>query len=253
MHQPTLRVLEVLQAVVKDSSSKQLSDFSRELNIPKSTLLPILQTLCQYRYLSQDSGGYRAGTTLFSIGSALRGSFPTLDYVHSQLEALVQATGETCYFGVLEDGFVLYLDKVDSPHPLRMLTSVGHRLPAYATGIGKALLCDLEEDDLRRLYPQGLHPLTDRTITDSNMLAMQLAQARTDGYCWEVEESTRHIRCFAAPIRKNGRIAAAVSVAIPVFRYEEMQPETIIRLLQQTAAEISRTFTQTDAHFGDIF
>ncbi|MBE5868413.1 MAG: IclR family transcriptional regulator [Lachnospiraceae bacterium] len=254
MHQPTIRVLEILESVVGSGEGKRLTDFSSELQIPKSTLVPILQTLCGYRYLTQDDmGRYQPGTALFSLGSAFSGNFPTLNFVHQQLEQLVEELGETCYFGALEDGYVLYLDKVDSRQPLRMLTSIGRRMPAYATSIGKALLSDMVEKELQSLYPEGLKALTAHTITDVEVLAKQLGLAREEGYAWETEESMEHIRCFAVPIRKHGRIVAAVSVAIPVFRFDKEKKDHTIVTLQKAAAQISGTIEMTDAHFGNLF
>ena len=254
MHQPTWRVMKVLEATLEGGKGKRLTEFSRELEIPKSTLVPILQSLCDMGYLFGDeSGRYQAGTALFSLGAAFYGCFPILDYVKGKLEGLVAELKETCYFGVLEGGEVLYLCKQDSPEPLRMLTETGRRMPAYATGIGKALLAELGEKELRRLYPDGLRPLTDRTVTDFGRLAAQLQEILGCGYSWETEESTEYIRCFAVPVKKRGRIAAALSVAVPVFRYEESRKEFYLERLRETGDEISRMMTDTDAHFGNIF
>lgn len=254
MHQPTERVLGILKLITDSGGGKRLTDFSNELDIPKSTLLPILLTLCKRRYLYQDDNGrYYADTALFSLGTTFAGCFPVLGYVHTELDKLVGILGETCYFGVLQDGMVLYLDKVESPHPLRMLTSAGRQLPAYATGNGKALLAGKTRKELEEMYPGGLEPLTEFTVTDFDELEKQSREVMINGYAWEVEESTRHIRCFAVPIRKYGKVIAAVSVAIPLFRYEEEQKERIIKTLQTAAHEMGMTIEQTDAHFGDIF
>ena len=254
MHQPTERVLKILKLITDSGGGKRLADFSRELEIPKSTLLPILMTLCQHRYLYQDEvGRYYADTALFSLGTAFSGCFPVLGYIHAELEKLVQELGETCYFGVMEEGMVLYLDKVDSPQPLRMLTTVGRLLPAYATGVGKVLLTGMDEKQLRELYPDGLKPLTEHTVTEFSALAEQTRQALLEGYAWELEESTRHIRCFAVPVYKNGKIIAGLSIAIPLFRYEEAAKERILAQMKKTAEQLSRTIENTDAHFGDKF
>ena len=254
MHQPTLRVLQVLQSIASEGIGKRLTELSRELDIPKSTLLPILQTLCEQQYLTQDeSGRYGAGTSLFSLGAEFSGKFPILPYVHQKLAGLVQELGETCYFGVLDEGQVLYLEKADSPQPLRMLTNVGHRLPAYATGLGKALLMEHDAAALTALYPEPLKSLTEHTLTDLSQLSMQLRQARLEGYAWESEESTPHVRCFAVPVRKHGQIVAAISMTIPLFRYEESQKERILDALTETSRHIQLTIEQTNAHFTNIF
>lgn len=254
MHLPTIRVLKILDTIAEDSCGKRLSDFSRDLGIPKSTLLPILQTLCDRHYLTQnESGRYTAGTALFSLGATFSGCFPVLEYVRSQLSEVVDLLGETCYCGTLAEDQVLYLDKVDSTQPLRVLTNTGKRLPAYATSLGKALLMDKSEEEINALYPDGLRPLTANTITDAARLYEQICQAHRDGYTWEVEESTDHIRCFAAPIRKHGKIVAAISVAIPLFRYQEENQQQIVAILKDYAGRIGRMMEKTNAHFGDSF
>lgn len=254
MHQPTQRVLDILEFVAQSSDSLRLTDFSRELDIPKSTLLPMLQTLCEKKYLFQDiRGNYTAGTALFSMAAAFSGCFPLLDYVRQELAELVDRFQETCYCGALEQGDVLYLCKVDSPQPLRVLTDTGRRMPAYATSLGKALLTDCTPEQLAELYPDGLRAVTEKTVTDLPSLHSQLQQAGADGYAWEIEESTRHVRCFAVPVRKHGAVVAAVSMAIPCFRYEEDRRQELIEALQQTARRMGRTMEQTDAHFGELF
>lgn len=248
MHQPTLRVIEVLNYILYSENPKKLADISRNLNISKSTLVPILQTLCQNSYISRNSHGeYTPGITLFSMGSSLLGKFPFMEYVKEKLKHLVAVFGETCYFGVLDKGNVHYLEKEDSPNPLRMLVNCGKRLPAYATGIGKALLCDKSKNQILELYPDGFLAITPNTITNADTLCAELAQFNKQGYCEEVEESTEHIRCLSVPVKKNGAIRAAVSIAIPVFRYDENLREHIITELKNTAFVLSQALEKTDA------
>lgn len=254
MHQPTARVIRILESIAKDRRGKRLSDLSCELDIPKSTLLPILQSLCEFGYLSQDEiGAYHAGVTLFSLGASLSGGFPTLDYVKKQLTSLVERFGETCYFGVLDGGFVLYLDKVDSTNPLRILVNTGRRLPAYSTGIGKALLMDKSEEELRLMYPDGLSQITPKTVADISALARELSKGRRLGYVQEIEESTEHVRCYGVPIKKRGVTVAAISMAVPTFRYDEAKGEAIRSALMDAAAQISETVERTDARLDNIF
>lgn len=246
MHNPTLRVMEILNLLCETGQPLRLNRISRELEIPKSTLLPILQTLTEGGYLSRDSmDGYCPGPALLRIGAAAGAAHSPGEAVRERLKALVDRFGETCYYGVLEGSEVLYLEKMDSPNPLRMLTTIGHRLPAYSTGLGKALLLDKTPEQLKKLYPDKLPPLTKNTVRDLKTLSQQLQQMRTLGYCWETEESTDHIRCFAAPVRRNGEIQGAVSIAIPIFRYREEEKETVVEALKKTAEEITEILDYT--------
>lgn len=239
MHNPTLRVLQVLELLCSQPVPLRLSQISAALQVPKSTLLPILQTMQQKKFIARDdSDRYSPGIALLGAGAAAGEIYTREASIRSHLAELVERFQETCYYAVLEGGEVLYVDKVDSPQPLRMLTTIGHRLPAYATGIGKALLMDHSLAQLQALYPQGLKPITEHTLQDVEALHSQLLQARELGWTWEVEESTRHIRCFAVPVRTQGRITGAVSIAIPVFRYQEADRDRITEALQQGAASL---------------
>jgi len=253
MHQPTERVIKILELAASSPEGKRLADIAGGLDIPKSTLLPILTTLCERHYLARKSDLYYPGAALFSLSRAFGSELPIMDYVRRELTSLAEGFGETCYFGVPDGGNVLYLDKVDSPNPLRMLTTIGRRLPAYATGVGKALLIGKSEAELRELYREGLAPLTPKTITDISILAEQLRVAAEEGYAQEIEESTEFIRCFAVPVRKQGATVGAISIAIPVFRYEESRREEIVTALKESAERIEDIVEVTDGSFDIIF
>ena len=253
MHQPTERVIKIFELAASSSEGKRLADFSAELDIPKSTLLPILATLCERHYLARESDRYYPGAALFSLARSFGKETSTMDHVHRELVALVEKFGETCYFGIPDGGNVLYLDKVDSPNPLRMLTTIGRRLPAYATGVGKALLMGKSEGELRSLYPEGLYPLTSKTVTDISVLADQLAKAEAEGYAWECEESTEFIRCFAVPVKKLRSTVAAISIAIPIFRYDESRRGEIVKELIDTADRLGGLIEATDGGSDNIF
>ncbi|MBO5883550.1 MAG: IclR family transcriptional regulator [Clostridia bacterium] len=254
MHQPTVRVIEILELVLKSNTGLRLSDISKRLAIPKGTLLPILNTLCGYKYLTRnDRDEYLGGIALLSLENTLSSNYPILDFVRSEFEDMSEKFGETFYFGVLEDGYVLYLHKVDSTNPLRMLINTGRKLPAYATGIGKALLTDKTYEELSTMYPCDLPPLTKNTVKTTKDLSLQLEEARKCGFSYEIEESMEHIRCFSVPVRKSGTIIAAISVAIPTFRYNEADKDEIIEMLKEKAVSIGNIAEKTNTTFKNIF
>ena len=242
MHKPTQRVLQVLELLCECGQPQRLTQISQALDVPKSTLLPILQTMVESGFVSRDaSEKYSPGVALLRTGAAARAVYSRDQEIRDCLQVLVDTFGETCYYGVLDGSNVLYMEKVDSPQSLRMLTTIGRRMPAYATGLGKALLLDHTDGQLKALYRDKLEPLTKNTVKDIAALSSQLRQARQTGYTWEVEESTEHIRCFGVPVRRDGAIVGAVSIAIPLFRYREEKKEEIIAALQKTAQRLSDT------------
>jgi DNA-binding IclR family transcriptional regulator len=213
-----------------------------EFKIPYEKTDPVaIAPLPEYSY---DAARVALSEVLTAIGG--------LDFVKKELNSLVMRFDETCYFGILEGADVLYIEKSESTNPLRMLVDTGRRLPAYATGIGKALLVGKSEDELRALYPQGLRPLTERTVTDINKLSEELKAARLSGYVEEIEESTAHIRCYGAPIMKSGNVIAAISIAIPTFRFNSDKGHDIRLALTASAKRIGDALEKTNTHLEEI-
>lgn len=254
-HRSTTRVLDALELIAQGGrDGYTLTEICQQLDAPKSSMFPILHTLCGRGYLTlhADNGRYTSGPASLRLGNAYLESIDVLDEITKELRTITAACSETSYFATLKDGNAFYLAKADSPEPIRMVAAVGHSLPAYSTGVGKALLIDHSLADLKRLYPQGLKPLTANTVTDFQKLEDQLTAARESGFAYESEESNQYIRCIAVPLRREGRITAAVSVAVPVFRYTEEKAE-LIRLLLKTARQrLERLFQEIGLDPGRI-
>jgi IclR family KDG regulon transcriptional repressor len=154
---------------------------------------------------------------------------------------LAQLTGETVYLGVLDQGQVLYLDKIDSPHSIGMRSRLGVRAPAYCTAMGKVLLTGLEKVELEDyLAGTKLAPCTANTITDPEALKMHLDQIRQLGYGVDEVEHEDGVKCIAAPIRDaSGRMAGAISVSAPSFRLSLEKEEVVIKAVMASARQLS--------------
>lgn len=253
-HRSTGRVLDVLELVATSKEGFSLTEVCSALNVPKSSMFPIIHTLEKRRFLSFDkqSSKYTVGSGAFQIGNAFLNHFDIMQQIEEEMQNIVNICTETCHFATLVDGDVLYLKKIDSLEPIRMMSTVGKRLPAYGTGLGKALLVDYSVEDLRRLYPNGLKPLTSHTVRDVNELEKQLEQARVEGVAYEVEESNDYIRCVAIPIRKNNKVIAALSIAMPTFRYKEEKSDLCKHLLINAKRKIEYWLTQVNADFTSM-
>lgn len=253
-HRATDRTLRAIECVAASPSGRTFSQIVAHLDAPKSSIHPILRTLCERGFLMYcaQTRVYKTGVRMFECGHSYLEQTDVLDLIRDQMRLIVGVSSETCHFGILAGGDVLYLLKIDSPEPIRMYSSAGRRLPAYATGIGKALLSDHTPAMLKKLYPDGLKPVTESTITSFDVLSEQLALARETGLCCESEESDRHVRCVGAPIRKDGRVVAAVSVTVPLFRAGEEKLRLIGALLQNARNRIERIVTERDANFHQM-
>jgi DNA-binding IclR family transcriptional regulator len=253
-HRATDRTLRAIEYVASSQSGRTFSQIVEHLNAPKSSIHPILRTLCEHGFLlyGPQTRLYKTGVRLFECGYSFLEQTDVLELIRDQMRLIVGVCSETCHFGILVGGDVLYLLKIDSPEPIRLYSSVGRRLPAYATGIGKALLSDHTLTMLKKLYPEGLIPVTPNTITSFDVLAEQLAAVRAMGLSYESEESDQHVRCVGVPIRKNGHIIAAVSITLPLFRAGEEKIHLIGALLQNARDRIEHIVSERDVDFNQM-
>ncbi len=254
-HRSTSRVLDILELISTGSSQGYtLTEIASKIDAPKSSLFPILHTLLDRNYLSLDgnTGRYAIGMTAYQVGCSYLNNFNIMNEVAHELQNITNVCTEASHFAVLNNGNTVYLAKIDSPEPIRMISSVGRSIPAYGTGLGKALLMDHSLNELRRLYPDGLKALTEHTITDYELLYRQLKEAHQCGFAYEEEESNLFIRCIAVPLRQNNQIVAAISVAIPTFRYTLEKAELIQRLLQNSKNRIEAILKTIQVDFNKL-
>jgi IclR family KDG regulon transcriptional repressor len=148
--------------------------------------------------------------------------------------------------GIFDRGQVLYVAKVDSDDPIRIISYVGKRLPAYCTALGKALLCQKNIKELKKLYPDGLKKYTPNTITDFEVLADQLKEIKQTMIATENGEVNEQSDCISVPLFKGDDILAAISVSVPSFRMTEEKTELIKSMLLETKTKIETFFREHD-------
>lgn len=227
-HKPTLRVIKILETVA-GSNGLTLSQIATQLDCPKSTLTPILKTLVDNNFLlcEDESLIYTIGKQAFIIGNTYQHNGDILTLIKDQMETMSSLCKETIHLGVLEGNEIMYLQKVNNPKPLQLISSIGKRLPAYATALGKALLYDHSLEDLRQLFPNSLPPLTENTIPTVDALYQDIHKDANDEFTYEEEEITKYARCIAMPLRVNNQIVAALSISFIVF---DATPEHITNI-----------------------
>lgn len=219
-----------------------ITEISKLLNLHKSTTFGIVSTLSANGILekNENTGKYKLGLELYRLGTkvnlSLRGI--TLPY----LERLVEMYEETANLVVLQDLSVVYLEKVESSHSMRISTSVGGRKPLYCTAVGKAILAFLPPDELeRKLDKMKLVKFTDNTITSKEDLKKALNEIRKRGYAEDNEEMEIGLHCIAAPIlNQYSYPIGAISVSGPISRMNGEVDINISRTLVEFTMEISK-------------
>lgn len=226
-----------------DPRGDSLSELAAALAMNKSTLLRLLTPLCEVHLIEQDNttGRYRLGWRTAQLGHAYLERLDLRGAAHGVLQRLMRETSETVHLVVADFPDVVYLDKVDSPKPVRMYSRIGSRQPAYCTAVGKALLAHADELSIRQVIDAGLAPRTPSTCTTEDALRVELGRVRERGYAVDDVENEPEIRCVAAPVfDHSGAGACAVSVSAPAARLGRARVPELGRLVTTAAAEISR-------------
>lgn len=243
-HRPTTRILDILELLSTIPDGLSLTEIAEGIAAPKSSILPVVHTLAKRKFIFYDKGTqkYSIGIAAFSVGSSYVQQLSSMQFLQSEMQYITSHCKETCQLGIRDNDMVLYLAKIDSPEPLRMISYVGKRLPLYCTALGKSLLCDSSLEELKTLYPNGLKAYTSHTITDIKVLYQQLQEIKQGGIAREYEEVSNNLQCFSIPLRKNGKVIAALSVSVPSFRVNEEKEALIIRLLLEKSILIENYF-----------
>jgi DNA-binding IclR family transcriptional regulator len=215
------RALRILTCFSLERPELGVSDLARELGLHKSTIHRLLATLEGEGFIRQThTSRYTLSWKLFELGAAVPAWQGIRQLVLKVLNTLVAMTGETAHLAVLDGEEVLYLEKVESRHRLRMPSAVGRRVPSYCTALGKAMLADLDEQALEGVLGRAPFPaLTRHTLTGAAALRAELARIRAQGYALDDEELEDGLMCVAAPVRDTtGMTCAAISIAGPASR-----------------------------------
>lgn len=248
-NQSVNRALEMLIAICQADSSLSLSQLSEQSQLNKSTVHRLLQSLVAYGLVNQEplTKHYTAGLTLLNLAGMVLDKIDLRAQSAQDLSELNQQTGETVHLAILDKGEVVYIDKRESVHVIRMYSAIGKRGPAHCTGVGKALLAYLPPDQLRKIIQaNGLTRYTPNTITDYAELERHLAEVRDKGYAIDNAEHEPEIMCVACPIfGHRGDVVAAISVTAPTIRANREKLEMIAPLVRHTADNISRKLGYT--------
>ncbi|MCG5219784.1 IclR family transcriptional regulator [Streptosporangium sp. KLBMP 9127] len=238
------RALDILELFLPGRvlSATQIAEAT---GLPRTTVHELVTTLTTRSYLSAIHGQptrYRLGMRLFQLGNVFA---EQLDLAHEALEAARETAAgcdETVHVAVLDGPDVVYIAKVDSTHPIRMVSAVGRRLPAHCTGVGKMLLSGLSPDALDVRYPPDREQpaMTPNSITSPARLRAALAVIREQGLSFDECESNEAVNCVAAPVYdQTGLMVAAMSVSAPILRWDDTRRREWGELVRRGARTLS--------------
>ncbi len=238
-----LRAGKLLKCFSSGKANYRMSELATQLGLDRSTTYRLLLSLERCGLVEKDpkTGEYSLGVTALEIGSAYLGRTDLIQIAKPIMSELALKAQETVNLAILSDREILYIDKVDSPRSVGVMSKVGQRNPVYCTSLGKALLAfQTEAEQSRIIAAIKFMPFTSNTITSRKDFIKELKQVRLQGYALDRREIEEDVECIAAPIRDHlGNVVAALSVSGPQRKINTPKEKDFIHLVTGAAALIS--------------
>ncbi|RAJ70046.1 IclR family transcriptional regulator [Streptomyces sp. Amel2xB2] len=233
----TVDLLEVLAA--RGDRPARLRELAEELEVPRSSMYALLQTLVERGWVRTDATGslYGIGIRALLTGTSYLDGDPRVRAARPYLAEASQTLGETIHLARLDRADVVYLATRESHEYPRTLSRVGRRLPAHVGALGKALLA--ERPDAQLLLPEDpLRALTPNSHTTRASLLADLARVRERGYAVDREEGVVGIAGFGFALRDETPAVDAVSCSVPVGRLTEEHERRIVAVMRDVRERI---------------
>lgn len=223
---------------IADTTDLSLTELSALIDLPAPTTHRLLKTLLTMGYVRQLANRrYGLGLGVIRLGDRADTQFAPI--AQPYLTALARETGESANLAVLEGNMIVYIAQAPSPHAMRMFTEPGHRAFTHSTGVGKAILANLPDKQIRVIVDKlGMPAATEKTITDYDVLIAELKAIKGRGYAVDDGEQEVGVHCYAVPVM-GLPIPMALSVSGPVFRMTEALGKKAVPLLQDYARALA--------------
>lgn len=230
--------LRVLEALVLADGPSRISHLAAKLDMQKSSLHRVLQTLIEFGFVAQDADTSLYAPTLkvWELGSAVVSRLPVKQAAAPILQELHKITGETVSLSVRDGDDVLYLDKIMSPRPIGFTTRVGSRVPAPMTAAGRAMLAYETEG---KSVVERVAARVDAGTIDVEKVLAGLEKARRDGYVIGRGRVDRGIVGIAtAVLGHRGSPLAGLTVSTPSQRLDKSRQREIVEALLGAASRL---------------
>jgi len=205
-----------------------------------------LATLRELGYVEKDADSrYQLTFKILKLGMQFANRFEIRNVARPHMQKLSSISNETINLGYWDGKGIVHIDKIDSQEVLRIDPGIGTRVPAYCTGLGKAVLASLPEEELEEYMESvKLEPYTPKTITTRKRLKEELKKTRERGFAIDDEELAQGLRCVGAPVFDyRGYPSYSMSVSGPAMRLDKKRMKHIQKHVSEICADLS-------AHLG---
>lgn len=237
------RAFDILEALSTENKGLPLVEISNRVSLHKSTVHRILATLIERGYVEKcpQNGYYKVGVKLLELCSVYLNGLELKTEAQPLLRELARIYMQPVHLAVLDNGEVVYIDKIENINSIRLYSSIGKRVPIYCTALGKILVTPLSNDEIVRMLDQKeIKKYTNNTKIDVNEILNDIYIAKTKGYAVDNEEFQTGVVCISAPIYDyRGKIIAAISISGSKNIFTKDKEEEIAMKVMETAKKIS--------------
>lgn len=242
--QTPVKALKLFEAVIAKDGEAPLSQIAQELGLPTSTAYRLCKAYLECGWLQRRKRGVLGpGPKFVSAALSMNRHSALAEAARPALEQLAEALGQTTHLGIFEHGMVTYLVKADPKHGPLIATQEGMQLEAYCSGIGKALLAYLPQEDVEAYLSDGpFIALTEKTKTSADAIERELRKIKDQGFALDDGEFSADLFCVAVPLfNLKGQAFAAIStstIGAPPFKIRRDFISAMSMRLNETAARL---------------
>lgn len=237
-----IKVIKILNFLTE--KPLEAKEITKMLGIHPSSTSRYLKILREEKIIRVNSNRkYEIGYGLFDIVNKSIKKLEINEIAKPYLEDLNKITGETVHLGVLDGQEVVYLNKIECNHPIRMYSRIGKRVKAHCTSLGKILLAHLTEKELEQTLEEiDFKKYTKNTIVKKSVLKKELSRIKETGIAFDNEEHEEDIVCMAAPIFNfHKKVIASISISATTKYMSLDQLRKYEKNLKAICNEISKT------------
>jgi IclR family transcriptional regulator, pca regulon regulatory protein len=236
------RGLQVIESFEGHTEGRSIGEVAQATGLSRASVRRLLLTLEALGYAESSRRVYRLKTRVLKLGLSYLSSTSVIAAAQPVLDRISEALGESASMSMLDGDRIVYVARSAASRVLSVGLSVGSRLPAYCTSMGRVLLAGLSDSELdhylRQLKPKSYTP---KTVVDSNQLRKIILQARVQGYALVSEELEAGLRAIAVPVlTRQNRVAAAINVGAHALRIDRKEMiQRCLPILKEGASSLS--------------
>ncbi|WP_240938124.1 IclR family transcriptional regulator [Nocardioides sp. JQ2195] len=233
------RALDLVEIVAAAGGRLSIGEVATGSGLPVPTVHRLLRTLVDRGYMRQlASRQYALGFRFVPLGTTTAALVGT--DAEAVLTGLVRALGESANVAVLSGDRAEYVAQVPSAHSMRLFTEVGRQVELHSTGVGKAMLAQLDDSQIDGIVRRaGLAARTEHTITDRQSLQEAITWVRERGHAMDEQEQELGVRCVAVGVPGDLPTRMAVSISGPLTRMSDEVIARAVPLLHAGAVQLA--------------